>query len=232
MANGKRGKSDEERDISGYVSNDSDFYGIPISTHPYEPRLIKAGDEEVKQDFKDRAKNFNAEEWWAKKQSSLTQIANSSMAAASFKEKAILYNPYEGVPCARQLDESVEYFLERLPPRTTPDLHFPWIYIANPYRKAAWKDESSQVEFNGEGPADEDSNWDQWKPVADKLLEKLTDVRQEIQEKMKGDAKVSISKAVNVQKDKIVQKILDTAAKMHCTSGKVNFPGLASLINS
>lgn len=45
-----------------------------------------------------------------------------------------LYNKYEGEPGARQLSESIDVFLARLPPATTdwrPGLD--WIWIANPY---------------------------------------------------------------------------------------------------
>ena len=47
------------------------------------------------------------------------------------------YNPYEGTFCAKQLDESLEDFLSRLPPSTTtiPAAQSPWIYIANPHSK-------------------------------------------------------------------------------------------------
>ncbi|RYO97347.1 hypothetical protein DL764_007325 [Monosporascus ibericus] len=46
-----------------------------------------------------------------------------------------LHNPYAGVRYARQLDETVEAFLARLPPASTPaTAALPWIYIYNPLR--------------------------------------------------------------------------------------------------
>ncbi|RYP92552.1 hypothetical protein DL770_001310 [Monosporascus sp. CRB-9-2] len=46
-----------------------------------------------------------------------------------------LHNPYAGVRYARQLDETIEAFLARLPPASTPaTAALPWIYIYNPLR--------------------------------------------------------------------------------------------------
>lgn len=43
-------------------------------------------------------------------------------------------NPYAGVPYAWQLSETVDTFLQRLPPsRTLRTCRTPWIYICNPY---------------------------------------------------------------------------------------------------
>lgn len=46
-----------------------------------------------------------------------------------------LHNPYEGRPwCAKQLNETFENFLTRLPPSTTATTdQTPWIYVANPF---------------------------------------------------------------------------------------------------
>lgn len=46
-----------------------------------------------------------------------------------------LHNPYEGkVSCAKQLNETVETFLSRLPPSSTDiSPQNPWIFVANPF---------------------------------------------------------------------------------------------------
>lgn len=143
--------------------------------------------------------------------------------AAAVKPKPVtLYNPYEGDSrCARQLGETVEEFLERLPPRTiSASEDRPWIYIANPYRKAP-KAEENRSGVVGEGPPDEESDWAQFVVLGGNLLEELTGIRHDIEKKKESQANVMITKAVNVQKDSIVQKLLETAVKLHCTSGKV-----------
>ncbi|RYP27172.1 hypothetical protein DL768_011324 [Monosporascus sp. mg162] len=54
-------------------------------------------------------------------------------AAAAATPTTRLHNPYAGVRYARQLDETIEAFLARLPPASTPaTAALPWIYIYNP----------------------------------------------------------------------------------------------------
>lgn len=219
----RRGKDNGKVDASDYFSDESDFYGTPGINPHQVTRLTKIGDEDVKQDLEDRAQNFNPAEWWAKDEPSLTEMANSNMAKSTKKKDSILYNPYEGVFCARQLTETVDEFLVRLPPATTSTTATTqWIYIANPYRKATWKSENNQVEFKEEAPLEEDSNWSTFVPIAQKMLEDLTDMREMIERKRAGEQKASILRAVNKEKNLIVEKILDAAVEHHCTSGKVS----------
>lgn len=178
----------------------------------------------MKQDLEERASTFDVEEWWEHKEISLNEIAAANIAAATESKVATLYNPYEGNPCGRQLGETVEEFLTRLPPATTQvSLQLPWIYIANPYLKApsAIKPEHSQEEVTAEGPPDEDSDWAKFVVLAGNLLEELTGIKHEIEKKNVGKAKSTITRQLNVQKEKIVKKILEAATELHCTSGKV-----------
>lgn len=75
------------------------------------------------------------------------------------KDLSRLHNPYAGVSYAWQLQETVDQFLERLPPRTT-DKSFatPWIYICNPYLPRVKKNDSVMSQGNeDEGPQEEGS---------------------------------------------------------------------------
>ena len=151
-------------------------------------------------------------------------MANSNVTSATESKSATLYNPYEGQFCGRQLGESVQEFLERLPPATSQASEIlPWIFIANPFRKAptSTQGDSSKGKLAAEAPEDEDSDWAQFVVLGGKLLEELTSLKHEIEKKKAGQAKGTITKAVNVQKEMIVQKILGTAVDLHCTSGKV-----------
>jgi hypothetical protein len=144
------------------------------------------------------------------------------------KANVTLYNPYEGVGCGRQLWETVEEFLARLPPATTQvSCLIPWIFIANPFRKAPTRkgNENIKEELGAEGPPDENSQWAQFVVLAGKLLGELTGIRHDIEKNSSGVAQAQVTKAINIQKDKIVQKILDTAVELHCTSGKVRSLG-------
>jgi hypothetical protein len=182
---------------------------------------LKSGDEAVKQDFEHRASSFSISEWLENKIKSPTEMAESNRKGAISAKAVTLYNPYEGQFCGRQLGESVEDFLQRLPPQitTVSDL-IPWIFIANPFQKAP-KLEKDQQAIKGEGPLDEDSDWAQFVILGNNLLEELTRVRHDIEQKKAGQAKISITKAVNVQRDVMVKKLLDTAIELHCTTGKV-----------
>lgn len=58
------------------------------------------------------------------------------------------FNVYEDYPSGRQLSETVETFLKRLPPLSTSIIEYgPWIYVANPYspRSQALEDQATFV---------------------------------------------------------------------------------------
>jgi hypothetical protein len=118
----------------------------------------------------------------------------------------------------------VDEFLERLPPSTTTQSDIiPWIFIANPFRKAPTSlSEHSKYELANEGPPDEESDWPRFVALGGNLLEEFTRIRNEIEKTEKGKAKAKITKAVNVRKEETVKELLDTAVKLHCTSGKVS----------
>lgn len=144
------------------------------------------------------------------------------------KKEAQLSNPYEGLSYARQLEETADVFLERLPPSRTPwSAETPWIYVANPFRKVDRRiKEESATNVATEGPPEDESEWSKFVVHGNKLLEKLKILQNEINKDNFGNAKGTITKKINVERDKIVKEILDTAIDLRCTSGKV-IPNLA-----
>jgi len=169
--------------------------------------------------------SFSVADWWAHRKAnpSLTETADAGIGAKEAGKTATLYNPYEGNYAGRQLSETVDEFLERLPPqKTSVSENVPWIFIANPYRKAP-APKSEKVEL--EGPPEEESNWPEFVRKGNELLEALTILRHDLEKRMAGKAKQTVTKAFNAagHKDRIVQELLDTAVKLHCTSGKVCF---------
>lgn len=188
------------------------------------------GDEAVKQGLENRARDFSPGEWWAKKQLSPTEIADSNVKSAVELKTVTLYNPYEGQACGRQLGETVEEFLQRLPPSTTASSTsltaggggIPWIFIANPFRKPPRiRSEYKQHELANEGPPDDDSDWARYVVRGGTILAELASIKHETEKEMAGQTKATITRAINAQKEAIVQKLLDTAVELHCTSGKV-----------
>jgi len=191
------------QDEDSYLSDESDFYG----------------GEATKFDFEARARDFSVASWWEYHQPSLTEIAHRNISTKKHKYENKLYNSYEGIPCARQLTETVEAFLQRLPPATTPVSHsLPWIYICNPYRKMAMVVDSGHgVE---EGPLGEDEDRDGFIEQGQELLRDLRVIRKQIENQKPNAAKGTIARAVNPQKEIIVKKILEAAVEYNCTSGK------------
>jgi hypothetical protein len=208
MAIGMEGKGIKSED-TGYLSDESDFYGTHISVHPRHigARLTESGDEAMKQDYDARALAFDPADYWKRKTPSLTEIANQNLGNAKDQKAApavTLYNPYEGLFSARQLGETVDDFLERLPPATTlvtETIH--WIYIANPYRRAPNRDDKDQKESD-EAPPDEKSDWAQFVVLGENLLEELITIRHKIEKEKAGKPKATITRAVNPEKDKTV----------------------------
>lgn len=80
---------------------------------------------------------FDPSDFWRDRESFIMAAPHikTESSSASPAPATQLHNPYEGkYCCAKQLNETIEGFLSRLPPATTdvgPDV--PWIYVANPY---------------------------------------------------------------------------------------------------
>ncbi|KAI1489682.1 hypothetical protein F5X96DRAFT_679574 [Biscogniauxia mediterranea] len=113
-------------------SEDSDFYG----------------DDDVAMDLKSRVRSFDVDGWWRDQKAVDTPMKVQARKQAGGASTTRLHNPFAGVPYAWQLTETVDAFLERLPPATTDaTLQNPWIWICNPYieRKAKAEAENQMV---------------------------------------------------------------------------------------
>lgn len=85
--------------------------------------------------------------------SSAGAATTSSSSTAARK----LHNPYEGLTtCAKQLSESPQAFLSRLPPSTTDcdPVSLPWIYVANPFIPRCQVHHDNQQREEPEAPAE------------------------------------------------------------------------------
>ena len=91
------------------------------------------------------------------------------------------FNIYKDYPSGRQLSETVETFLKRLPPLCTSIVEYgPWIYVANPYspRSQVREDQATFVRKGHE------------------LLEEFTALKAGIEASMPGKAKTVIGRKV------------------------------------
>ena len=99
----------------------------------------------------------------------------------SVTESRKAFNIYEDYTSGRQLSETVETFMKRLPPLTTSMIEYgPWIYIANPYspRSQPREDQATFVRKGHE------------------LLEEFTALKAGIEASMPGKAQTVIGRKV------------------------------------
>ncbi|KAH6844891.1 hypothetical protein B0I37DRAFT_170661 [Chaetomium sp. MPI-CAGE-AT-0009] len=105
------------------MDSDSDFYGDEGTTSELEARV----------------NGFDVVGWWDRQNAVTSHLQHAAhRQPAPALPSGRLHNPYEGKPGARQLSESIEHFLSRLPPSTTdrrPGLD--WVWVANPYTPPA-----------------------------------------------------------------------------------------------
>ncbi|KAI1495654.1 hypothetical protein F5X99DRAFT_402771 [Biscogniauxia marginata] len=123
-------------------SEDSDFYG----------------DDDTTMDLKSKVRSFDVDGWWRDQEAINTPLKVQARKQAGVSSTTHLHNPWAGVEYAWQLSETIDAFLERLPPATTdatPENQ--WIWICNPYinRKAKAEAENQMVR-GGEDEAPEE----------------------------------------------------------------------------
>ncbi|KAI2622667.1 DUF1917-domain-containing protein [Hypomontagnella submonticulosa] len=114
-------------------SDDSDFYG----------------DDEVMADLKAKVKGLDVKAWWGE-----YQVLDTPLKLQARKQEVVdisrLHNPYAGMEYAWQLTETIEDFLERLPPATTDEFPGgPWIWVCNPYINRKKKSEADNQKIRG-----------------------------------------------------------------------------------
>ncbi|KAH8645637.1 hypothetical protein BX600DRAFT_519227 [Xylariales sp. PMI_506] len=122
--------------------NESDFYG----------------DEETIDQLNLRVEQFDLDEWWSWHSILQTPLRIQSH-AQTHTDLTHLHNPYAGVPYAWQLTETVDAFLDRLPPATTTESSIgPWIFVCNPYisRKDLAKAQSQSIRGSENEAPEED----------------------------------------------------------------------------
>lgn len=141
-----------------------------------------------------------------------------------------LHNPYEGrVHCAKQLSESPQAFLSRLPPSTTDfSLRVPWIYVANPFipRRSAGTSEHGEEQ---EAPAEAGTQLGGFVQGGQERLELLGDFLRTMEAKTTGSnnssrggvSKAAVIREVNKERDGAVEDILMLARMLKVRTGKV-----------
>jgi len=175
---------------------------------------MSPGDDDLRSELERKALDFDPSEYWSVHNLRLSVIAFKAVAQAAlttFSSKP-LYNVYEGQSMGRQLNETVDAFLKRLPPSTTP-IHNngPWIYIANPYAEHRPTDEhQGTLEERGK-----------------RLLDEFASVKADTETGMAGKAKSLIGRKITPLRRQLEKELFQVAKETGCTSGKwMMFPSV------
>jgi hypothetical protein len=135
-------------------------HNVPASQQYLQPSLL--GDDATTTELEARVDELDVDGWWARNKLIRNALQIQAKKQAQPTETTHLHNPYAGVPFAWQLTETVDAFLDRLPPATTDeDSVGPWIFICNPYiqRKSRAEGQSQNVRGSeDEAPEEEGAN--------------------------------------------------------------------------
>lgn len=114
-------------------------YSPPLHFTAFRPLAyldIRIGDEATVSKLKTRVDAFDVERGWKTHQSFAEYISEQDP-ETSTSSVSRYHNLFQGHPGAWQLNETVDKFLARLPPSSTPRTHqIDWIRISNPFLPA------------------------------------------------------------------------------------------------
>jgi small nuclear ribonucleoprotein (snRNP)-like protein len=119
-----------------------------------------------------------------------------------------LHNIYEGKFDSYQLHESIDEFIQRLPPLTTTVDLCPWIWVANAHPEG--RDRSGRAKV-------QDALVPKGLELLNQSLQKRTEIRTKNSQKVKG----SITRMLNQESESLKNSIAQLAAESNVLSGKV-----------
>ncbi|KAF2495339.1 DUF1917-domain-containing protein [Lophium mytilinum] len=219
---------DEMVSGSGWVSDDSSFYGDEEDQHRLEnlsgglecahyweksSRFLNTIVLKARKQLLDNtiAMQKSAEAMPAPKQLADSNTDADTVAMDTPKilpEAAIVFhNRMQGMSEAWQLGESIDDFVARLPPATTRiDAVGPWIWVMNPYARSRHRSEHIH----------------DFKDASEELLRRYLDRREQIETETPSKAKGAITRRLNAECD-LPNQIKDLAMKHGVLSGKWMF---------
>lgn len=140
-------------------------------------------------------------------------MAAYSSARTAESPTATLSDRFKGKWFGRQLAETVDEFLQRLPPATTEGSEeLQWIWISNPYLPVRPSDEGS----------DNISKLSMMCSRGAIMLNELENRTFHLQQKPPQQPAAMTSRYISIARDKTVMTILNLAIEMKITSGKVS----------
>jgi hypothetical protein len=162
-------------------------------------------------ELKNQADSFDHSDFiqlWGFQSRSINAV--SSVAKKKAKQATTtpeLKNPYEGDIAARQLNESVDEFLKRMPVLKHPFVG-PWLWIANFHAKGQSFDENrNETDFIKKGQT---------------LLRSYDEKR--LQMEIEGLTPITITRRLGPSRQQLKKDILETATNCGLVCGKVIMP--------
>ncbi|KAI3319945.1 DUF1917-domain-containing protein [Xylariaceae sp. AK1471] len=185
-------------------SDESDFYG----------------DDDIVIELKRRVDHFDITQWWQEHEALETPLKLQAKGGPG--DTSHLHNPYAGDKYAWQLTESVDAFLNRLPPATTEEAPgHSWIWICNPYIKRQPKSKAKNQRVRGgedEVPEDEGADLVTLMQAGEERLDFASSFVNECRKS--GQSKAIITRETRKAGMDAVKDILGLAKGLRVTCGK------------
>jgi hypothetical protein len=163
------------------------------------------GDEEEQGRLLSLCDKFREDEFWGQRERDMNHVAFTHRS----KPPPDSHNIYQGRLDAWQLNETVDGFLERLPPLTTSASLCPWIWVANPYPCRPGKTACPQDHAK-------------FIPNGLRLLQESLRQRDKIRNESSHKGKETVSRLLNQEAESLKQRIVSLAEQTNVLSGKVN----------
>ncbi|KAK8097315.1 hypothetical protein PG999_013259 [Apiospora kogelbergensis] len=198
--------------------DESDFYGIPSPViFPY------SSGEETAKELEERVDSFNIQDWWEQRKHVQLALRLQAMRQPQNNgNKAHLHNPYEGCAYAWQLTETVDAFLERLPPATTDESEScPCIFICNPWIERTPKVQAHNQHVRGsenEGPEEDKTDLPRFLAGGSERLGMVAAFADFM--KTSSKSKTAVAREVNKAGREATGDLLDLALNLHVRCGK------------
>ena len=132
------------------------------------------------------------------------EVSHGEMIDLDKPSPAEPFNPYEGYKMAKQLDESIDVFLSRLPPSSISVAFGPWIWIANPHSRRR----PLQQDITG------------FKAAGTELLEEYLARKTDVESRNPDRAPATITKLLKVSRERLKESIFSLAQSKGLMSGK------------
>jgi hypothetical protein len=168
--------------------------------------MYQTGDEDEKEHMEQLVDDMVAHLRGTPDKASITAIAVKNLRdeAKNETKRPKMTNALEGRKEARQLSETAEAFVKRVPPSVATQLEYgPWLWAYNPFGTR-------------EGTPDVAT----YKQEAGRILESLSAKRAELEDAMKGKAAGAITRRYNPFKAEAEKALVECARKNNVLSGK------------